>query len=149
MKITFYAYEGQPNVINKSLPEGTTVEAYSTDSFDIDSPQLRLTNFDLSYNYCYIEETKRYYFIDGVTIDPNQIFIVDLSIDVLMTFKDALNESFVHVTEGIADDFDISQTTDETPMTLFDTIKLNNIFDYDNKSILLIALNTGTSNTGS
>ena len=40
-----------------------------------------------SYNYCYIPEFKRYYFIDEIVSVKNGIWRVSLHVDVLESFK--------------------------------------------------------------
>lgn len=45
-----------------------------------------------NYNYCYIEELKRYYFIKQITQINNKIISLELECDVLETYKNSIAE---------------------------------------------------------
>ena len=44
------------------------------------------------YNYCYVKELKRYYFIQTPVVYPNGIITLPLVCDVLMSFKDTIEQ---------------------------------------------------------
>lgn len=141
MKVNLYRYSGASNIINKELPTPDTKTGFLNDMFDLDNPSFKFTTFSIDYNYCYIDDLKRYYWIDHVTIDPNGLYIVDMSIDVLMTFKDKILSGTAHITSNAPDKFNSDQQA--TPQQEFQTITLTNPFDYDKGSVILIGLNTG------
>lgn len=145
MEIQLYKYAGSANVISKTLGTYKAINGYMSNDLEIDNPIIKLTTYTLDYNYIYIPILKRYYFIDDVTIDPNGVYILRLSIDVLMSFKDDILKCLVHVIEtDTSNNFDVSQSQNETPLTYFNTVNLTNPFDFENKSTILIGLNTGT-----
>ena len=144
MQIELYQYQGNPNTINKNLTNPNVISGYMSNDLDIDSPTIKLASYELKYNYVYIPLLKRYYFIDAVRIDPNGIWHTKLTLDVLKTFADKIMTATVHVIEGESDQYEISQANTATPLKVFDTVSLTNPFDYDNKTTVLIALNTGT-----
>lgn len=144
MEIDLYQYQGNPNTINKTLSNPNALSGYMSNDLDIDSPTIKLASYDLKYNYVYIPSLHRYYFIDNVDIDPNGIWHIKLTLDVLKTFAENIMNATVHVTEGESDQYDISQSNTATPLKVFDTVTLTNPFTYDNKTTVLIALNTGT-----
>ena len=41
-------------------------------------------------NYAYIADYQRYYYVDSVTVGRNGMYVVQLSVDVLMTYADAI-----------------------------------------------------------
>ena len=41
-------------------------------------------------NYAYIPNYQRYYYVDSVTVGRNGMYVVQLSVDVLMTYADAI-----------------------------------------------------------
>ena len=45
-----------------------------------------------NFNYVYIDKFKRYYFVNDIRIIANNLFEIDLSVDPLMSYKDALLE---------------------------------------------------------
>lgn len=141
MEIKLYKYTGAPNIINKTLPTAQSKEGSFNDTFNIDNPTFKFTDFSLDYSYCYVESLMRYYWIDDITIDPNGFYIVQMSIDVLMTFKDKILSGTAHITQNIADSFNSDKQA--TPQEIFNTIELNNPFDYNTGTIILIGLNTG------
>ena len=53
--------------------------------FDDVSINLNYSIFEC--NYCYIEEFKRFYFIDDIVIQNNKLFSLALSVDVLESYK--------------------------------------------------------------
>lgn len=144
MEIRLYKYTGSPNVISKTLNAYKSIDGYMSNDLDIDNPTIRLTSYTLDYNYVYIPVLKRYYYINDVTIDPNGVYILNLSIDVLMTFKDEILNSTILVTATNPNDFNSSDY--KTPIKLFDTISLTNPFTFDEKTIILIGLNSGVEN---
>ena len=144
MEIDLYQYLGNPNTINKTLSNPNVISGYMSNDLDIDSPTIKLASYELKYNYVYIPLLHRYYFIDDVNIDPNGIWHIKLTLDVLKTYASEIMSATVHVVEGESDQYDISQSNTATPLKVFDTVSLTNPFTYDNKTTVLIALNTGT-----
>ena len=92
MKITFYSTNDGENVINKTLVKGVTITIHLKRETDILNPVLTLTNgVDYKqYNYCYIDFLNRYYFIRTVRQLNSILFHVELSCDVLETYKDKI-----------------------------------------------------------
>lgn len=143
MEINLYKYTQDPNTVNKTLGNPYTVTGYMTNDLEIDSPTIKLTSYDLEYNYIYIPVLKRYYFIDGVRIDPNGIWHIQLSIDVLMTFKDEIEHAQITITKQKTNNLDSAGY--EKRLTKFKTVEVTNPFDFDEKVTLLIGLNKGDS----
>ena len=94
MQITFYSTDDGENVINKTLSQGGTIPIHLKRETDILNPVLTLTNktgIDYSqFNYCYIDVLKRFYFIRTVRQLNSALFHVELSCDVLETYKDKI-----------------------------------------------------------
>lgn len=44
----------------------------------------------IDFNYVYIDVFKRYYFVTDIRVINNQLYEIDLSADVLMSYKDAI-----------------------------------------------------------
>lgn len=91
MQITFYSTDDGENVINKTLTNEVTIPIHLKRETDILNPILTLTNgtgIDYKqFNYCYIDVLKRFYFIRTVTQLNSKLFHVELSCDVLETYK--------------------------------------------------------------
>lgn len=89
MEITLYKTKSPINSINKVLEEGKNYSVKLKDYNSISNPSLVLTlSEDIStFNYCYIPSFNRYYFISNVTVRRNNIVELDLTCDVLESFK--------------------------------------------------------------
>lgn len=94
MQITFYSTDDGENVINKTLSQGVTIPIHLKRETDILSPVLTLTNKTginySQFNYCYIDVLKRFYFIRTVRQLNSALFHLELSCDVLETYKDKI-----------------------------------------------------------
>ena len=94
MQITFYSTDDGENVINKTLSQGVTIPIHLKRETDILNPVLTLTNKTginySQFNYCYIDVLKRFYFIKTVRQLNSALFHVELSCDVLETYKDKI-----------------------------------------------------------
>ena len=90
MNISLYKTNSEKNVVYKTL----TAELSFTDvtfknPTEILNPVITLsTAIDVeSYNYCYIPEFNRYYYISNIVSVVNGLWSLNLSVDVLMSFK--------------------------------------------------------------
>lgn len=97
MKITFYSTVDGENVINKTLINGVTIPINLKRDIDILSPVLVMTNKSgvdyRKYNYCFIDALKRFYFIRTVRQINGFLFHLELSCDVLETYKNKILSS--------------------------------------------------------
>ena len=97
MQIKFYKNSSEKNKIGKSLSRELTLNGNLRDECSITSPSILVeANSLVDYNYCYIPEFKRYYFISDITSVRNNLWRVSLKCDVLESFKsDILNLSCI------------------------------------------------------
>ena len=97
MQINFYKNSSEKNKIGKSLSNELTLNGNLRDECSITSPSILVEATSLvDYNYCYIPEFKRYYFISDITSVRNNLWRVSLKCDVLESFKtDILNLSCI------------------------------------------------------
>lgn len=98
MKLKLYQVIDADNVINKTLPDNPLeLTIRLKRDTDIVNPMIILSaqediNFK-DYNYAYIEELHRYYYINSVTNLNNIHWQLFLSCDVLETYKDEIFNS--------------------------------------------------------
>ena len=127
MTIIFYKTLSKPNEINKVLQNSFTITGNFKTDTDIIKPIIKVlntTDFNIfDYNYCYISELKRYYFIEDITILADRLFFISLSLDVLYTYKNAILSSVGN----------ISRYSQNVQSSKKDTIE-----DYIQNEILLI-----------
>lgn len=94
MTVKFYTTNSEHNRVNKTLLNEYTIDnVFLLEGQDILNPSIRVdSNNVFYYNYVYIVEFGRYYYIENVTQDYDGLATVKLSIDVLMSYKnDILN----------------------------------------------------------
>ena len=97
MDIILYKYNGESNRLDKTnyLHEPITLTGNARESIDKMSASLLLqySGALIGYNYVYITELNRYYFIESDTIERTDIHRLTLKTDVLMTYKTAIKSS--------------------------------------------------------
>lgn len=90
MKITFYNSTSEKIRVDKTdyLGQATDLNGTLRDNSSIITPiiEVGFVGFP-TYNYCYIEEFQRYYFIDDIVATNNGLWEVYMTVDVLMSFK--------------------------------------------------------------
>ena len=142
MIIDFYKINDVKNKINKTLGVPYTINNIFFKSGDVDiiKPFLRLSRDMSQYNYCFIRELNRFYFIDDVVIENNGIRNYKLSIDVLMTYKTEIMNNKTHIIESEnvinADNIEYSEKNNEVVSTFNFP---DNPFE-DNKTDVLICV---------
>lgn len=89
MEIILYYNHSDRKALTKDLTDDLSINnVYFKDEVNRSSPILSLTsNVDLSmYNYLYIPDLDRYYYINDIKYSKQHIYI-NCSIDVLMSFR--------------------------------------------------------------
>lgn len=88
MQIKFYYNQSNDLQVFKDLASGETLEGTLRDASNIVNPIIMFqSSAVMRYNYCYIPEWQRYYFIREVESYRNEIYIPQMECDVLMSFK--------------------------------------------------------------
>lgn len=142
MIIDFYKINDVKNKINKTLGVPYTMNNVFFKSGDVDiiKPFLRLSRDMTQYNYCFIRELNRFYFIDDVVIENNGIRNYKLSVDVLMSYKTEIMNNKTHIIESEnvinADNIEYSEKNNEVVSTFNFP---DNPFE-DNKTDVLICV---------
>lgn len=97
MKIYLYNMSDELNVINKKLSSQLELDCTLRDSCNVLDPSIFIRKTDAdggsaipTYNYAYIPEFNRYYFISDITSVNNQLWRIDMHVDVLMSYKDSI-----------------------------------------------------------
>ena len=102
MDIIFYNTSSERNALNKVLQGGVTLHGSFRSECAISDPSFIIESDDnfTQYNYVYIPEFKRYYFIVEVTSVRTKIWNISLHVDVLMSFKDSILTSYILLHES-------------------------------------------------
>ena len=97
MIVTLYKNTSDKRNLNKVITEIKSVSATAKGEINIISPTLILEYFSTDFNYCYISDFKRYYFVNSITLLTGQRVQINLSVDVLMTYKEEIKNLTVNV----------------------------------------------------
>lgn len=88
MDITLYSTGSEYERITKNLSSGLTLTGNIRGDSSITNPSFLIEHQNPSqYNYCYIPEFGRYYFITDIISYRTNIWRLECSVDVLMSFK--------------------------------------------------------------
>lgn len=89
MTIKLYHNDSDKRTVSKTLTnEGSLAGATIIDDTSILSPRLKVRDNGIimvQYNYCYIADFKRYYYITDISVSNGYIYI-DCKVDVLMSY---------------------------------------------------------------
>ena len=95
MQLYLYKTQSINNAIEKVLTDLSIVNINLKRDTDIIRPKIALAKDGVlnlkSFNYAYIPDLNRYYFINGVESFNNSIDVLFLEVDVLMTYKTEIN----------------------------------------------------------
>ena len=93
MQIKFgYTFDDRRK-LEKSVTWFNTFDCKPYTDYNISAPNLLIVNATgaiANNNYAYIANYKRYYYVDSVTVGRNGMYIVQLSVDVLMSYADGI-----------------------------------------------------------
>ena len=139
MNVIFYRNTSDNRAVNKSLEELFTANCRIHGENSVMNPSLILETNTNSFNanYCYISDFDRYYFVKSITLLTGQRIQIDLSVDVLMTYKEEIKNLTANVLryENIEPTF----LTDSRIPLFSDTLQKviefpKNIFNLENPS---------------
>lgn len=139
-----YNYKGQPNTINKALTPLGTINVALRPELNVHNPTLKIQMPPNMYgfNYVYLEDFKKYYFVDNFRYVGCNTYILTLSLDVLHTYKDVILQSTALIVESDKANRDLSVNSNvfnvfpKTDILRFPTSKL---FDKEG-SIIMVTL---------
>lgn len=97
MTVILYNNKSDKRQLVKNIAEIKTISATAKGDINIISPTLIIQNFSTDFNYCYISDFERYYFVKSITLLTGQRIQIDLTIDVLMTYKEEIKNLTVNV----------------------------------------------------
>ena len=91
MDIILYQTTSERERINKDLSSSLTLSGALRGECSVTNPSFNIEVTNPSdYNYCYIQDFGRYYYITNIVSVRTNIWRIDCNVDVLMSFKDAI-----------------------------------------------------------
>lgn len=142
MTVIFYKYDGIRNKINKILENGLSIQdVVIKNDFDLTDFELLIKNssFNSGYNYCYIQDLERYYFIESVERMNGTIYKIRVSVDVLKSFSSQIENINAIITKSEnPDDNFVNCEKSETFES--EVINLTDNFNHNGNLILVTSL---------
>lgn len=91
MNIVLYENYSEKEAIVKDIQSAYTLTGSLRGESSVINPSFLIEHSNPSnYNYCYIADFGRYYFISNITSVRTGIWKIDCSVDVLMSFQDEI-----------------------------------------------------------
>lgn len=97
MEIILMRNDSDRNVLYKDIEVIDTLDVKLRKDFNIFSPVIYLTNFSKECNYVYIPFLNRYYFVTNIVNTHAKINRIELTTDVLMSFKNVVLDTTIQV----------------------------------------------------
>lgn len=107
MEMTLYITKDSENVINKTKVQQDVLNIELKNIVDMINPVIVLKDPSLNmvkYNYCYLSDFKRFYFIRDIQTMNSDMFTLVLECDVLESFKSDILNSLVNYVRPIKQD---------------------------------------------
>lgn len=143
MDITLYKMRSEKQKLDKDLTADREYTGYLRDQSSVIDPVFMIEDTNLSlYNYAYIPNFNRYYFIDDIIAVRTGLWELHLSVDVLMSFNDDIKDLHVILedsqSEGASDYISGDQWTSKVK-TKTDIINFSNGLLESGEYILITA----------
>lgn len=90
MNLTLYKNSSDNRCINKKITQVLSLSGNLKNESSVINPTVIIETNIIDFNYLYIQEFKRYYYVDNITILRTNLIQVDASVDVLMSYKDVI-----------------------------------------------------------
>lgn len=128
MDIYLYNTADDDNVLNKTLTDELLIsDVKLKNPVNINNPILSLSSkivYDdgfgggwtyetKDYNYAYIPAFEKYYFIENITLQSNNINVLTLKVDVLKTYENEILNSDLYVEKEINHIIESDKTLDQ------------------------------------
>ena len=142
MTVIFYTYNGIKNKINKTLSSGLTInDVIIQNDFDITNFDLLIknSNFNLEYNYCFIPDLNRYYFIENIEKMNGSIYKIRITVDVLKSFSSQIENINAIITKSENPDNNFVNCEKSENYTS-EVINLTDNFNHNGNLILVTSL---------
>lgn len=143
MTLDTYVNKSDDYRLNKNLTTvATDISIQLKDDTEIINPVVILSrNVIVDFNYCYIHQLHRYYFVRGVTHSQNRIY-VNLEVDALMSFKSEIN-NLVVIANRSSSRYNTYQCDSEIPFENRNIISTQPFSGGFNGQSLILAVNGG------
>lgn len=141
MIMKMYNTSDSNNTINKTLANETEFNIKLKGDTSITRPVVVLhSNSIILFNYAYIPEFNRYYFVDKIELFPNDIYNISLKVDVLESFKNDIKNSRGLISKQTNINNYYNDSYESEIKKEVDLYKSNVTFDLNKKSKILVTI---------
>lgn len=127
MKGIFYHVNDNPLKMNKTLLNAENKDLILLHESDVIDFDCVVSNFNESFNYVYIRELNRYYFVKERRIKKNNLFELHLVCDVLYTYRNLIKNNQNEIIESSDNKGKVIEY-DKTDKKIFLTQNIENPF---------------------
>ena len=138
MTVELARYDGEKNRIQKNVSFAVSIPGTLREGSDVVNPSIMIESSAdavCGFNYAYIPEFKRYYFIQNCTAFRAGLTILTMTVDVLYTYKESiLNSPAIVVRSSRTGDGIFSLPDDRYPIKQSETthvITFESLYDAD------------------
>ena len=142
MKISFYKYNGVKKKIDKPLSEPLIIEnVVVKNNYELSNLELQLINSNLSddYNYCYIHDLNRFYFVEKITHCNGNIKTFHIKCDVLKTYANEIKNATAIIIQSSNPNNNFVDCDKSNDFTT-ETLALNDNFNHSGNLILVTSI---------
>lgn len=102
MDILLYNNHSEKNELNKFIDGEAVFQGTMRQETSVSDPEflIEFNGYLSSFNYCYIPDFQRYYYILDVSVVRTSLWRVSCHVDVLMSFKDEILSSYAILDES-------------------------------------------------
>lgn len=141
MIMKMYNTSDSNNTINKTLANETEFNIKLKGDTSITQPIVVLySNNIILFNYAYIPEFHRFYFVDKIELFPNGIYNISLKVDVLESFKTDIANSNGLISKQTNINNYYNDSYESEIKKEVDLYKSNITFDLNKKSKILVTI---------
>lgn len=100
MELLLYVNLSEKNCIGKTLSGETTMNGSLREQSSIVNPIIKVQSTKPpDFNYAYIPEFKRYYFISGIRNLSTTLWELSMAVDVLESYKTAIKQNYAIISD--------------------------------------------------
>lgn len=100
MNLKLYMNTSEKNCLGKALINETDFQGVLREQSSIINPVIRVQSTELpDFNYAYVPDFNRYYFIVGIRNMSTSIWELSLAVDVLESFKDSIKGNLAIISD--------------------------------------------------
>lgn len=141
MIMKMYNTNDSNNTINKTLANETEFNIKLKGDTSITQPIVVLhSNNIILFNYAYIPEFNRYYFVDKIELFPNGIYSITLKVDVLESFKNDIKNSYGMISKQTNINHYYNDSYESEIKKEVDLYRSNITFNLDTKEKILVTI---------